>query len=193
MTFRFSLLLFGLGLLTFRSQYLAAQDTINEDLIVAPAISVNYGGFLNLSSELQSYRQERLVEINEFASMLVEDGVLLLDTRSAAAYRAIHIKGAIHINFSDFTEEKLASIIPDKETKILIYCNNNFTHTAPSLANKAAPLALNIPTFINLYGYGYENIYELKGEYTSEQAEQYLEFEQSTLPSLLNVAPDKKE
>jgi hypothetical protein len=24
------------------------------------------------------------------------------------------------------------------------------------------PLALNIPTFINLYGYGYKNIYELK-------------------------------
>jgi signal peptidase I len=26
---------------------------------------------------------------------------------------------------------------------------------------KSAPLALNIPTFINLYGYGYRNIYEL--------------------------------
>jgi len=26
---------------------------------------------------------------------------------------------------------------------------------------KSKPLALNIPTFINLYGYGYKNIYEM--------------------------------
>ena len=31
-----------------------------------------------------------------------------------------------------------------------------------SLLDKRRPLALNIPTFINLYGYGYENIFELK-------------------------------
>ena len=30
------------------------------------------------------------------------------------------------------------------------------------------PLALNIPTFINLYGYGYDNIYELK-DYMDEE------------------------
>ena len=29
------------------------------------------------------------------------------------------------------------------------------------MVRKSAPLALNIPTFINLYGYGYRNIYEL--------------------------------
>ena len=27
---------------------------------------------------------------------------------------------------------------------------------------KSRPLALNIPTFINLHGYGYKNVYELK-------------------------------
>jgi hypothetical protein len=29
---------------------------------------------------------------------------------------------------------------------------------------KRAPLALNIPTFINLHGYGYGNVWELAGE-----------------------------
>ena len=28
--------------------------------------------------------------------------------------------------------------------------------------DKRVDLALNIPTFINLYGYGYRNVYELK-------------------------------
>jgi len=34
---------------------------------------------------------------------------------------------------------------------------------------------LNVPTFINLYGYGYENIYELDGAYlTAEPAIQWV-------------------
>ena len=43
----------------------------------------------------------------------------------------------------------------------IIYCNNNFTDNIAPVRSKRARLALNIPTFINLYGYGYENIYEL--------------------------------
>ena len=53
-------------------------------------------------------------------------------------------------------------MIPDKNTRILIYCNNNFISKRRSLLDKSLPLALNIPTFINLYGYGYKNVYELK-------------------------------
>ena len=30
------------------------------------------------------------------------------------------------------------------------------------MITKSAPLALNIPTYINLRGYGYKNVYELK-------------------------------
>ena len=43
----------------------------------------------------------------------------------------------------------------------MIYCNNNFRDNVAPVTRKAVQLALNIPTFINLYGYGYENIYEL--------------------------------
>ena len=56
-------------------------------------------------------------------------------------------------------------------TRILIYCNNNFADDQIAFATKMArpvyrktkplTLALNIPTFINLYGYGYKNVYEL--------------------------------
>lgn len=68
-------------------------------------------------------------------------------------------------------------LIPNPNTKILIYCNNNFNGDQINFASKIAVpktneneilgnkkpvmLALNIPTYINLYGYGYKNIYEL--------------------------------
>ena len=94
--------------------------------------------------------------------MSEEEGTIILDSRSAKAFQKVHVKGAINVNFSDFTEEKLKKIIPSKETRILIYCNNNFISEMESLLDKRRPLALNIPTFINLYGYGYENIFELK-------------------------------
>lgn len=180
MTSRLSLPLLCLTISIGALPKMMAQDTTATDIIVAPAIPIDYSGFLNLSEELQTYREARRIDISTFAAMLEEEDVLLLDSRSAAAYQAVHVKGATHLNFSDFTEEKLASIIPDKNTRILIYCNNNFTNGGPFLVLKAPPLALNIPTFINLYGYGYENIYELKGTYTPEEVEQHLGLERSS-------------
>ena len=138
---------------------------------------IDYGGFYTLTAELKDYREERRIDLRTFADMLQQEGVLLLDTRSARAFESVHIKGATHLNFSDFTEEKLAKVIPNKDTPVLIYCNNNFRAAGPELAAKSSPLALNIPTFINLYGYGYENIYELKGAFTPSEISEYLEME----------------
>jgi len=124
--------------------------------------NIYYQGFNQLTNEVEKYRNTRLIDVYEFNKMLKEPNTILLDTRSRAAFETRHIKGAVHLNFSDFTEGKLAKVIPSKETRILIYCNNNFSGDVTAFASKMAPLALNIPTFINLYGYGYKNIYELK-------------------------------
>ena len=94
--------------------------------------------------------------------MSQDPNTLVLDSRSIIAYKAFHIKGAVHLNFSDFTQETLAQVIPNKGYRILIYCNNNFESELSSLTDKKVSLALNVPTFINLYGYGYKNIYELR-------------------------------
>lgn len=122
---------------------------------------VDYNGFSNITREVSDYRKARLVTFDKFNAMSREKGTIILDTRSASAFKGLHIKGAVHVNFSDFTASKLAKVIPDKNTRILIYCNNNFKDNVRFLEAKAMPLALNIPTFINLYGYGYKNIYEL--------------------------------
>lgn len=123
---------------------------------------IDYTGFEDLTAEVYEYRQTRLISIDSFNLFSKDPNTIILDTRSKAAYDEVHIEGAIHLNFSDFTVGKLAKVIPNKETRILIYCNNNFISSLASLALKSKPLALNIPTFINLYGYGYENIYELR-------------------------------
>ena len=131
---------------------------------------IDYPGFIELGEEVYAYRDKRRVSVDEFMRMAKDPGTIILDTRSKAKYDMLHVAGAKHVNFSDFTVESLAEVIPSKDTRILIYCNNNFfadqvprgSVSREAFPGKSAPLALNIPTFINLYGYGYQNIYELK-------------------------------
>ena len=132
---------------------------------------IDYDGFLGISEEVAAYRQQHLVSLIEFNEMKDEPGTIILDSRSADAFAMGHIEGAINVNFSDFTEEKLAATIPSKTTRILIYCNNNFEDDVAPVMLKSAPLALNVPTFINLYGYGYRNVFELKGMHALEDPE----------------------
>ena len=123
---------------------------------------IDYSGFKNLTAEVQPYRSTRLISIADFQTRAAQTDVLVLDARSASAFKAGHLNGAINLPLPDFTADALAEIIgtnPNRE--ILIYCNNNFINNRNPVRTKALPLALNIQTFINLYGYGYKNVYEL--------------------------------
>lgn len=143
-----------------------------------PKALVDYDDFKNLVTEVEKHRADRLVSLNVFQKMSKEDNVVILDTRSDSRYNRKHIKGAIHLDFTDFTQDNLLKLIPDQNTTILIYCNNNFAEDQVDFATKKSGpggdkggqfsadkkpvmLALNIPTYLNLYGYGYKNIYEL--------------------------------
>jgi phage shock protein E len=142
--------------------------------ILAPLLSaaaqapgfVDYAGFLQLAEKVEPYRAGRRVSLDTFNAMKAEPGTIVLDARSARNYAIGHIRGATHLDFTEFSAGDLARVIPDKTTRILIYCNNNFEDDAVPVMLKATPLALNVPTFINLYGYGYTNVYELDGAYT---------------------------
>ena len=93
--------------------------------------------------------------------MAREPNTIILDARSAAAYAQGHIDGALNLSLTDFTAPALAAAIKDPNTRILIYCNNNFENNVAPVVLKSIQLSLNIQTFINLYGYGYRNVYEL--------------------------------
>jgi hypothetical protein len=140
---------------------------------------VSFDDYDELMDKVKDHRASRLVKLPEFLDMAKGEDVIILDTRSDAMYNSKHVKGAVHLNFSDFTQKRLAEIIPSVYTKILIYCNNNFENDQQNFPTKKSgppsdiekggdkggdkeiTLALNIPTYINLYGYGYRNVYEL--------------------------------
>jgi len=90
-----------------------------------------------------------------------EPGTVILDARSRQKYNELHIKGAINLSFPDITVESLAGVLPDKNARIMIYCNNNFVGAQAAFPTKIAVASLNLSTYISLYSYGYRNVYEL--------------------------------
>jgi rhodanese-related sulfurtransferase len=122
---------------------------------------VDFAGFNNLSQEVYAYRKNRLVTLAQFQQMAREPNTIILDARSAEAYRMGHIEGAINLSLPDFTAQSLAATLKNPNVRILIYCNNNFENNVAPVVLKSVQLALNIQTFTNLYGYGYKNVYEL--------------------------------
>lgn len=169
----------------------------NKDSIKDSDALVNYSYFKELVEEVEIHRSNRLINLDEFHQKSKNTNTIILDTRSKSMYDLKHVKGAIHLNFSDFTAQELESLFSQyngQETEILIYCNNNFYDSKATLKvvepeflfqdmafvsksadivkisqfdvdeiifNNQRTLALNIPTYINLYGYGYKNVYEL--------------------------------
>ena len=106
--------------------------------IVAPNPIINYDAFLGEANEVLAYRKKRRVTESTFLELAKFPDTVILDTRSAARFRQIHVKGAVHLNFSDITKESLAKAIPNKDTRILIYCNNNFDGDPVNFASKSA-------------------------------------------------------
>ena len=126
-----------------------------------PNHNIDFVGFAALVSQLEPLRETYRISEAEFIEMSIGEDTIILDTRSAAKFAELHIKGAMHLNFSDITSDTLAAVIPSTSTRILIYCNNNFENAPEPFPIKKAVAALNIPTFVTLYAYGYQNLYEL--------------------------------
>ena len=162
---------------------MCAQEGAKKDRKYEKAL-VNYDDYIALVHEVEDIREENLISFDELLEMQKEPNTVILDTRSADKYALKHVKGAINLPFTDFATENLRAIIPDTSTRIIIYCNNNFTGDQILFLSKTIPtgetalkltmtrslfakskdyisLALNVPTYIHLYGYGYRNIYEL--------------------------------
>ena len=116
---------------------LALSSSFAQELTYKKA-NVNYDNFEKLVKEVKVHRETRLISLNEFLKASKEDNVVILDTRSDSMYEAKHIAGAIHLNFADFTQENLKRLIPNPETKVLIYCNNNFDNMDDYFPTKIA-------------------------------------------------------
>jgi len=130
-------------------------------LAADPNPQVNYPGFLENVNLAGKLRENRQVSEAEFIRMAAEPGTVVLDARSERLYRLRHVAGAVNLSFPEFTQQTLAAAIPTKATRVLIYCNNNFTGLPESMPLKAISVPLNLSTYVSLVAYGYENVYEL--------------------------------
>jgi hypothetical protein len=139
--------------------------------------SIDMNGYLSVSVEAAKHRETRRISEEEFIRMSRELGTIILDARSSELYQLLHVKGAINLSFPDIAVDSLKSTIPDKNTRILIYCNNNFLGAPLPFPTKIATASLNLSTFIALYNYGYRNVYELGPRIPIKSAK--LEFESS--------------
>jgi len=173
-----------------------------------PKSNVSYSDFEDLMKEVKSIRAKRLISFAQLKAFQADPNTVLLDARSRDRFASRHVKGAINLPYSEFTEKNLREIIPDVNTRVIIYCNNNFEGDEIDFASKrivltskdikrvyvnppgatqkeikkykrqhkrferknrrkkaiqpkTIMLALNVPTYITLYGYGYRNICEL--------------------------------
>jgi hypothetical protein len=124
-----------------------------------PAIDMS--GYLQVSREAAEHRETRRLSEEEFIRMAREPGTVILDARSREKFDELHVGGAINLPFPDIAIESLKAAIPDKSTRILIYCNNNFANAEGPFPAKIARASLNLSTYIALYSYGYRNVYEL--------------------------------
>jgi rhodanese-related sulfurtransferase len=113
-------------------------------LALAPAVYadtgnalIDYDGFARSVAEVRQLREARRIPEAQFMRMAAEAGTVVLDARSERLFRLRHVKGAMNLSFPEFTEETLARLIPAKDTRVLIYCNNNITRRARSRCRRS--------------------------------------------------------
>ena len=126
---------------------------------VNPAIDMP--GYLAVAMQAADHRTTHRLSEADFLRLSRDHGTTVLDARSKEKYDLLHVKGAVNLNFSDITAARLAEMFPDKEARILIYCNNNFRNNEQAFPTKMFTASLNLSTYIALYTYGYRNVYEL--------------------------------
>ena len=124
------LLLLALTILCATTVALAQK----KPAIPNPAIDMQ--GYLRAAAEAAEHRESRRLTEEDFIRMSREPGTVILDARSQEKYNELHIKGAINLSFPDITVESLNTALPDKNTRILIYCNNNFVGAREAFPNK---------------------------------------------------------
>ena len=151
----------------------AAAPVLANQQVQNPAIDMQQ--FLRVSAQAADWRASRRLSEADFIRMSREPGTIVLDARSAEKYAEMHVRGAINLPFPDIAVERLQREIPDREARILIYCNNNFRNAQGPFPTKLPQAALNLSTWVSLYSYGYRNIYDLGPQL--DPAPSALEFE----------------
>jgi len=126
-----------------------------------PNPAIDAAAYLRVATEAMQYRASHRLSEDEFIRYAGEPGTIVLDARSREKYSVLHVRGALNLSFPDIAVSTLAQVLPDKNARILIYCNNNFSNADEAFPSKLPSASLNLSTWVALYDYGYRNVYEL--------------------------------
>lgn len=114
-------------------------------LAVAALGSALLAGCSAGQTEQNGYQQ---ISQEEAKQKMETEDVLVLDVREQSEYDAGHIPDAVLLPVGEIDEESAASVIPEKDTTVLVYCRSG--NRSKTAAGKLAEL-------------GYTEIYEFGG------------------------------
>jgi hypothetical protein len=83
------------------------------------------------------------------------------DGGSVLIGECLHPTSSDALDMVSATTNELARLIQSPDTRVLIYCNNNFAAAPTAFPEKVARAALNHHAFATLVAYGYRNVFEL--------------------------------
>ena len=190
------------------SQHPMEQANTTSLLLAKSRHACDFDGFLRAALEAREVRSKRLLSEDQFIKMAAYKGTVILDAREQRHHQQLRLKGSINLPYTSFSFHDLGKAIPDKSTRILIYCRNNFEiqddSSGPSVLvsveksgepeidldvgfSKGHAVGLNIPTFITLREYGYLNVWELKDVIDPRNCKCSLESEQEKGSGLVSV------
>lgn len=90
------------------------------------------------------------ISLEKFLELHGQDGVVVIDLRSAASFDKGHVDGAVHLSAADITKADIEKIVPDTGTQIVLYCDYSL------MPMRMIPLThMSAPQFVAL---GYENV-----------------------------------
>lgn len=122
--------------------------------------------------QAEEWLQEHRLSEDAFIRLSREPGTVVLDVSDGETYRLLHVAGARHLTWQELADaDAVGKVLPDRETRILIYENNNYrtvrrrfeTHQsmAAEFSEERRSSGENVAVCRALQRHGYRHIYEL--------------------------------
>lgn len=80
-------------------------------------------GQKKLDKLLKQYNDNSIKYISVQELAMPKTDVIILDARESNEYKTSHIKNAIHIGYNNFNIDSIRKQIPNKDSKIVVYCS----------------------------------------------------------------------
>ena len=113
---------------------------------------------LNALSSVDKFKADLPANAEElhmaaFLDLKKQGAVVVLDVRSKESFAQRHLKGSINAPLTDLTEKNLPTLVPDKNTPVVLACDYSFMPTRM--------LSMTIQAYPVLKSNGYTKIYRL--------------------------------